>query len=352
MIPLFKPYMPNLPELQDILMSGSLAYGKYTTAFEESLKKYLKTEYVLVTNTFSAAISVSVTALGLKFADEVVASPMGCLVSIQPYLTSGLKVKWCDVDPYSGTLNPDAVRKSITSKTKAIIHNHFCGYPGYIDEINEIGKEYGIPVVDDGIEGFGSEYKGKIMGNCGTDVTVFSLSAVRIPNTIDGGVIVFKNEEFYKKAIRIRDNGIDRTIFRDEMGEISPLCDINEIGYSATMSNVNAYIGLQQMKMVPELLTKQRENAKNWDAYFDNDGYNQGIDAKDTMPNYWVYGVRSNDKISFMRKFRELGYYASGVHINNNIYSVFGDKVELPGVTDFYKHFVALPCGWWLGDNG
>jgi len=304
---------------------------------------------VLVTNTFSSAISVVVTTLGLNFKDEVIASPMGCLVSTQPYVAAGLKVKWCDVDSERGTLSPECLRKSITKSTKAIIHNHFCGYPGYIDEVNAIGKEFAIPVIDDGIECFGSEYKGKKIGNCGTDVTVFALSAVRIPNTIDGGIIIFKDKEHYEKAIRVRDSGIDRTKFRDELGEISPMCDISEIGYSATMSNVNAYIGLQQMEQADTLLEKQKQQADKWKEFFAEQSMYIPIYCAESKPNYWVYGILAEDKVGTIKKFREMGYYASSVHTRNDYYSVFGkQKVSLCGVDEFYKKFVALPCGWWM----
>ena len=351
MIQLFKPYMPVLPELNEILYSGKLASGEYTKCFEDSLKDYFQTPYVLVINSFSLAISVTVTTLGLTFGDEIIASPMGCLASNQPYLAAGMKVKWCDIDPLRGTLCPDALRKTISPKTKAIVHNHFCGYPGYIDEINAIGSEFGIFVIDDGIECFGSEYKGKKVGCCGTDVTIFSLSAVRLPNAIDGGVIVFKSEEHYKKALRIRDCGIDRSIFRDELGEISAKCNISEIGYSATMSNVNAYIGFQQMTRLSELLSLQRENARKWDAVLHECKTICSLSADGTLPNYWVYGLRADNKREYIKKFREKGFYASSVHINNNIYSAFGEQVELLGVSDFYNHFLAIPCGWWMGEN-
>ena len=351
MISLFKPYMPELPKINEILQSGKLAGGEYTNAFEESLKKYFNEEYLIVTNTFSSAISVASTTLGLKFGDEVIMSPMGCLVSTQPYAAMGFKTVWCDVDPKRGTLSPDALRKVISSNTKAIVHNHFCGYVGYIDEINAIAREYGIPVIDDGIECFGSEYKGRKIGHCGTDVTVFSLSAVRIPNTIDGGIIIFKKEEDYKKALRVRDSGIDRAKFRDNIGEISPECDISEIGYSAVMSNVNAYIGFEQMKIADELLKKQRENAQKWIKRLSQNDSVELVEAGDSTPNYWVFAVLADNKKETILSFREQGFYASGVHINNNIYSVFGDMRELDGVSEFYSKFVALPCGWWLGDN-
>ena len=349
MVPLFKPFMPDLPLMDSILHSGALAYGSYTKQFEEKLKEFFNTQFLIVTNSFNTAISVALTTLGIVPGDEVIASPMACLASTQPYLSSGLSVRWADIDPQTGTLSPESVRQQISSKTKAIVHNHFCGYPGYIDEINAIGQEAGIPVIDDGIECFGSEYRGKKIGNCGTAVTVFSLTAVRFCNCIDGGVVIFNDEEHYRKSLLIRDCGIDRPHFRDELGEINPDCDISLVGYSATMSNVNGYIGLKQMEVIDSLIQKHREQAKKWRDIYDFQSTAIPIYREDCNPNYWVYGLLANDKTETIKSFRKMGYYASGVHIRNDIYSVFGKQdVSLSGVDEFYKSFVAIPCGWWM----
>lgn len=349
MIPLFKPYMPDVPDIEKILHSGALSYGEYTKQFEDKLRKYFGTPLLMVTNTFYSAISVLLATLGFSRDDNVISSPMACLVSTQPYLSNGLKVCWADVDPNTGTLDPDSVRERIKKNTKAIIHNHFCGYPGYIDEINAIGKEFGIPVVDDGIECFGSEYKDKKIGNCGSDVTVFSLSAVRFCNCNEGGILIFKDKELFEKALIIRDSGIDRSRFRDNLGEINPDCDISLIGYNAMMSNVNSYIGLKQMEHVSDLLESHRSQAKKWDSFFENKKGFQVLNTKHSKPNYWVYGILSDNKIETIKSFRQQGYYASGVHVRNDIYSVFGKQdVELKGTSEFYKSFVALPCGWWM----
>ncbi len=351
MIPLYKPHMPPLPELDDILHSGQLAYGKYAKAFERSLERFFGEDaYVLAANSFHMAISVAISLLEIHPSDEVIASPMACLASTQPFASQGIKVRWADIDPYTGTLNPDSVRKKIHVNTKAIIHNHFCGYPGYIDEINAIGKEYGIPVIDDGIECFGSEYKGRKIGNCGTDITIFSFNAVRIPNTVDGGAIIIKDPKLYRKAELIRDCGIDRKNFRDDLGEINAECDITLTGYSATMSDVNAYIGLQQMGSIKRILKAQRQQAAVWKKELEEKEDIKILQRREINPNYWVFGILAPDKRKCIQDYREKGWYASGVHLNNNVYSVFGKEETLPGVQEFYKHFVALPCGWWIGE--
>lgn len=348
MIPLYKPFMPETPQVNEILQSGQLAYGKYGRAFEEQLSHYFETRNVLVTNTFNMAILVALTTLEVKAGDTVIVSPMACLASTQPLLSIGVNIQWADVDPSTGTLSPDSVKSLMYTNPKAIIHNHFCGYPGHIDEINAIGIEYGIPVIDDGIEAFGSEYKGKKIGNVGSDVTIFSFNPVRIPNTLDGGAVIFKDEQLFEKSKLIRDAGIDRTRFRDNLGEISANCDITLIGHSATPMEINTYIGTQQMKHVHHLLEQQRTNAARWRNYFSNDSSVNLVTCNHSNPNFWVFGILAEDKIKMMKEMRSKGYYASGVHINNNIYSVFGKSEVLPGVEYFNNHFIAMPCGWWF----
>ncbi|MFA6142007.1 MAG: DegT/DnrJ/EryC1/StrS family aminotransferase [Candidatus Omnitrophota bacterium] len=136
MIPLYKPYMPaELPELNAILHSGALAYGEKGKQFEQKLSSFIGIEQLIIVNSFNSAVLVALSTLGIKSGDEIIASPMACLSSNQPPVTIGTKVIWADVDPATGTLDPESVKQKITSKTKAILHNHFCGYPGYIDEL-------------------------------------------------------------------------------------------------------------------------------------------------------------------------------------------------------------------------
>jgi len=351
MIPLFKPYMPDeLPELNAILHSGALAYGKWGKLFEQKLGEYIGENRIATMNSYNSAMLVALAVIGVKPGDEIIASPMSCLASNQPFATQNLKVVWADIDPKTGTLCPKSVKSKITSKTKAIFHNHYCGYLGYIDEINQIGREKGIVVVDDAIEAFGSEYNGKRMGNTGTDMTVFSFQTVRLPNTLDGGAIAFNSDDLYQKAILIRDYGIVRNRFRDELGEISPNCDIAIPGYGATLSDVNSYLGVLQMQKIEELIQIQKGNALKWETILPDKINNFDFInlTPDKSPNYWVFGILASDKIELIKQFRNEGFYASGVHLPNTYYSAFGTYKSLSGVDEFYLKFLAIPCGWWL----
>jgi len=351
MVPIFKPYMPKgiISEIKEILYSGNLAFGRHGKSFEEAICRHLDNDKVITVSSYNHAMLIVLSALGLKPEDEVIASPVSCLASNQPFVTKNLRVIWADVNPLTGSLCPEDVRKKITSKTKAIFHNHFCGFVGDVDAINSIATEYGLFVVDDCIEAYGAEYKGKKMGGPFSQVSVFSFQTVRLPNTIDGAAITFRDNDLFEKAKKIRDYGIDRARFRDTFGEISANCDIEVEGYGALINEVNSYIGLSQMGDIDSLLKKQRQNALSWDEKISNSEGLQPIHInRNVKPNFWVYGVLCENKGRALEHFRKQGWYATGVHINNNIYSVFRSKGELNGVNDFMNKYLALPCGWWV----
>jgi len=354
MIPIFKPYMPSNieSELMKILNSGQLAYNHYGKEFENRLGAFIGNDKIITTATYNQALLMVLSVLDLKPGDEIIASPVSCLASNQPFAIKGLSIRWIDVDPLTSTMDVSLLRGLISSKTKAIFNNIFCGYAGDLDEVYNIGKEFGIPVIDDCIEGFGTKYKGKYTGNTGADITVFSFQTVRLPNTIDGGALTFKDEKLFEKAKLVRDYGIDRSNFRLPNGEINPECDITLEGYGATMSEFNSYIGLKQMDKLDGLFQIQAHNAEYW-----NNFYKERSDVKPLhinkgcKPNFWVYGVLAEDKFQFIEEMKRVGYYATGVHVNNNIYSVFKNKIDLQGVNEFMKKFVAIPSGWWITEE-
>ena len=147
MIPIFKTYMPQglTAELESVLYSGNLAYGKIGKQFEQSITNYIGSKNVLTVSTYNQALLIILSTLGLKPGDEVIASPVSCLASNQPFAIKGLKVVWADVEPNTGAIDVEDVKSKISNKTKAIFHNHYCGFLGNINEINEclaIGQKW------------------------------------------------------------------------------------------------------------------------------------------------------------------------------------------------------------------
>ena len=351
MINLFKVFAPEHflgNELDQIIRSGNLTSGNQVRLFEQELRQFIGNPFLLVTGNNTYASLIALALCDLKNGDEVIASPMACLASNQPVLNFGAKLVWADIDPATGSLDPTDVKRKITSRTKAILHYHWGGYPGYISEINQIGAVHGIPVIDDAIESFGSKYQSNMLGNTGTTMTTFSFQTVRLPNSIDGGAIAFSNESLFKRALRMRDFGITRDTFRDDLGELSIHSDITSLGYNAIMNEVSGYIGRKVMEATPDLISRQRINGQKWDLYFQEHAGVPLVKRKEILPNYWIYSYLSENRDNDLKAFRNKGFYASKVHIRNDYYSCFGDfDPSLKGVSEFAEKQISLPSGWW-----
>lgn len=358
MVPLFKVYTPpDIDEgLLEIVHSGQLTTGKNVRAFEGAVKEFLGTESeVVATNTYNSAANILWQMLALSPDDEVIASPMSCLASNQPLALTNCKIIWADIDNTVGSLCPDDVRRKMSTNTKAILHYHWCGYPGRIDEILSIAKEYGVVVIEDAIETFGATYKGRKIGNTGADFTLCSFQAVRLPSTIDGGALICKHGATTTTARLLRDYGIDRKIFRDELGEINPACDISLPGYGATMNEISGYLGVKAMKELPQLLERQLAHSIQNIHWLQSIGVSNmtSLDTTDIVPNYWVQSFLTPTQDKHLRQIRSSGRYASKVHIRNDRYSVFKKSNDLVadglrGVNSFSKEVLSIPCGWWL----
>ncbi|RJX72384.1 aminotransferase class V-fold PLP-dependent enzyme [Vibrio sinensis] len=353
MVPIFRVFMPEGLEdgINKILYSGQLSYGTYTKDFEKKLQLYVGNKKLLTTSCNSVFFALKL--IGIEPGDEVIASPMSCLMSTQPVKYAGAKVVWADIDPLTGSLDPKDVERKISKKTRAIIHYHWAGIPGYIDEINQIARDNKIFVIEDATESFGAEYKGNKIGNNGTDIVCFSFTPVRLPNAIDGGGLAIRDQSLFEKALLVRDLGVNRSIFRDQFGEISESCNIDVIGDSSAMNNISGFVGSSQMPYVDLLLKQQRINAERWEAYFENNSNVQFIRKRnECTPSYWAYTILSECRDELLLELRGKGIYASKVHVRNDIYSIFGrNACHLQGVNEFSRKQLNLPCGWWVEES-
>ena len=352
MIPLYKVYMP--PNIEDslikLLYSERLAFGEHNELFEERLRKYLGTSLVITTNTNNSAMILALKLAGVKVGDDVLASPISCLATNAPVKTVGANIVWIDVNPSTGCIDSEKLEGYLTRKTKAIIHYHWVGYPGDINEINSFARKKGLKVIEDASEAFGAEYKGRKIGNTNSDFVCFSFNPVRIINTIDGGALSIRAKDDFERAKLLRDYGIDRKKFRDKMGEINPNSDITEAGHHFLMNNLSGYLGFVQILDIDRRLKRVRSNARFYDKKLSVIPQLKPLRVSPRkQPSYWVYTILAEDRDNLLIFLRENQIYASKVHMRNDIYSCFGPlKNKYPGIEEFSKKYLSIPCGWWL----
>lgn len=348
MIPLVKTNIADkelmMPAIEQVLYSGYVASGQAVKDFEKELREYIGNPYVLALNSGTAALHIALSILNVGPGDEIISTPMTAEPTNTTIAITGAKVVWADVDYETGLLSPASIREKITEKTKAIMLVHYAGMVCDMDEINQISKEYDIPVIEDAAHAFGSKYNGKIIGS-NSRFTCYSFQAIKQLTTVDGGAIAFTNPEDMAEAMRLRWFGLDRTVSRMEN-------DIKRVGYKYEMNNVIATIGSVQLKNYPSICDRYISNGRFYDKEFAGvSGVTLIPYYNNTEPSYWLYTMKVERREAFIKMMEANGVIVSPLHHRTDTHSVFSEsKCELPNMDRFYSEFVHIPCGWWVTD--
>jgi len=349
MIPIVKPYLPPaedlMPAIQETLYSGYIAEGEKVYEFEKEFGEYIGNPLALSLNSGTAALHIALLMVGIQPGDEVISTVLTAEPTNVAIKLVGGKVVWADVQKDTGLLDPVSVRSKITDKTKAILLVHYAGMVCDMDEFNKISKEFNIPIIEDAAHAMGAKYNGEMIGS-NSAYTIFSLQAIKHMTTVDGGFLTVKSEDKYNQGRLLRWFGLDKKVARLEN-------DIKFPGYKYHMNNVNATIGLIQMKYVREIIGKYISNGKFFDSALENISGVQLLDYNpNTDPSYWLYTMKVDDRENFIKMMADNGITASELHLRNDRHSLFKEsETELPVFDDFYKKMVHIPCGWWINED-
>ena len=374
-IPLFKVFMADTaaPEVTKVLESGYIGQGPKVDTFEEDLKQYFGNDYVQTVNAGTSALHLALHLLkkpathqqnfdgvafwdqqwpGLEPGDEVLATAMTCTASNWPILANGLKIKWVDIDPETLNMDLDDLARKITPKTKVIMLVHWGGYPNDLDKVKKIQEKayrmYGFKpaVIEDGAHSFGSEYKGKRIGNHG-NLTMFSLQAIKHITSIDGGVLSSPHKELHQRGKLIRWYGIDRD---GDRKDFRCEADIEEWGYKFHMNDVCATVGIENLKHADNIISKHKENAAYYDEHLQNvDKVTLLKREKGFDSAFWIYSLKVEDRDKFYKHMDECGIAVSQVHERNDKHTCVREfQSNLPSLDATIDKIVSIPVGWWL----
>ncbi len=332
--------------LKAVLFNGYIGQGPRVEEFERQLACRFGNPNVLTLNSGTSALMLALRLANAGHGDEVISTPMTCTATNAPILAMGATIVWADIDPATGNIDPRDVQRKITAKTKAIMAVHWGGYPCDIDELNRIGKKHHIKVIEDAAHAFGATYHERPIGSH-SDFSCFSFQAIKHLTTVDGGALVCRNTKDYKRGKLLRWYGIDRQAKRQDFRcEL----DIKEYGYKFHMNDVNAAIGLEQLKYVDGIVRKHRKNAAYYRKHFAGLNRLTLLEAKpDRQGSYWLFTVRVRNRPQFIRKMKDAGIVVSQVHARNDTHTAFAHyRRSLPGVDEFTAEQVCIPVGWWI----
>lgn len=248
-------------ELMDVLESGILMrYGFdgmrkghwKAKELEAAICETFGSRYAQLTSSGTAALTTALSALEIGYGDEVITPAFTFVASFEAVLSVGALPVLVDVDD-TLTLDPQAVRKAITPKTKAIMPVHMCGSMADLDELMQICKESNLVLLEDACQSIGGTYKGKHLGTIG-DAGTFSFDFVKTMTCGEGGVVMTNREDLYIKSDGYTDHGHDHK-GADRGADLHPF-----IGYNYRISELHAAVGLAQVRRLPEFLEQQKKN--------------------------------------------------------------------------------------------
>ena len=244
----------------------------------------------------------------------------------------------------------DDLERKIGPKTKAIIAVHWGGYPIDLDRLKLIQEKskniYGFKpaVIEDGAHSFGSEYKGKKLGNHG-NMVMYSLQAIKHITAIDGGLLILPHQELYNRAKLIRWYGIDRDGNRKDF---RCEADIEEWGFKFHMNDVCATVGIENLKHAEWIIGKHRDNAKFYDQ---NLKEVKGITLLDRHEGhdsaFWIYSMLVENRDEFYKYMKDCGIVVSQVHERNDKHTCVREfRSHLPNLEKIIGKVVSIPVGW------
>ncbi len=351
-IPLFRIEWDekDIEAVAEVIRSGAYwCTGAEIEEFEEAIADYLGVRHCMVFNSGGSALLALMHAHGFGPGDEIIVPSFTFIATPYAPLYVGARPIFADIEEDSFGLDPTAVERKITGKTKAVMPIHYGGMPCRINELKEITDERDLILIEDAAESFGAEIKGVKVGTLG-ESGMFSFCHNKVFTTSEGGCVVTNDEALVEKLALFRSYG--RVMSGDYFSHSIGL-DYVSVGHNLRMSTILASLGLSQLKRVDENIQKRRENARYLNQ---NLGRIEGIEVF-TPPNddyFCVYQMYTLRILEGEQKRNELMEYLRERGISNKVYfdpvhsySVFRNQgysdVDLPVTEELSSQVLTLP---------
>jgi perosamine synthetase len=251
MIPIASPGIgkEEIDAVVGVLKSGSLVQGKMVKAFEGGFSSYIGSKHGVAASSGTSALVAGIEALGIKEGDEVITTPFTFIATSNAVLYNRAKPVFADIDGRTFNIDPASIERNITGKTKAVLIVHLYGQPCKMREIKDICDSHGLLLVEDCAQAHGAEYEGRKVGTFG-ELSMFSFYATKNMVTGEGGMVLTDDAALAEK-VRVIVN----------QGQVNRY-DHVMVGYNSRMTEMQAAMGIEQLRKLGEMNRKRAENAK------------------------------------------------------------------------------------------
>ena len=264
-VPVTKPYIGENEKklISEVIDSGWVSQGVKVAEFEKQFADYVGAQYAVATTSCTTALHAALSVSGIGHGDEVIVPSLSFIATANAVVHCGAATVFVDIDPMTCNIDVNKIEDAITKKTKAIMPVHQMGLPAEINSIHKIANRHGIKVIEDAACAIGSVYKGKKIGAHG-NVACFSLHPRKVITTGEGGMITADNAEFASRLRRFRHHGMSISDIERHKSNKIIIESYPEIGYNYRMTDIQAAMGLAQLKKLPFILKKRREIAAQY----------------------------------------------------------------------------------------
>ena len=340
----------EIKEVVKTLRSGWLTMGPKTVEFEKLIAKYTGAKYAIAVSSCTAALHLSLIALGIGKGDEVITTPFTFAATANVILQVGAKPVFVDIKKSTYDIDPEQIEKAVTKRTKAIIPVDYAGQPCDIEAILDIAKKHNLFVIEDAAHAIGAEYKGKKIGTFAT-TTCFSFYATKNMTTGEGGTITTNNKKLAEKLKILRLHGMSKDAWKRYSKKGSWYYEIEECGWKYNMTDIQAALGIVQLKKLDKFNNIRRKYAQIYTRELKK---LEDIITPYEKPNvkhvYYLYPIllENYDRDKFIIKMARNGIQCSvhfiPLHLHPFYRKKFGfKKGDFPNAEWVYEREVSLP---------
>ncbi|OGT36366.1 MAG: UDP-4-amino-4,6-dideoxy-N-acetyl-beta-L-altrosamine transaminase [Gammaproteobacteria bacterium RIFCSPHIGHO2_12_FULL_37_14] len=344
-----------IDEVIACLRSGWITTGPRVAQFTESLKEYFQAPFAMPLTSATAGLHLALLAIGLQPGEEVITTPLTFAATLNTIVLAGGKPILVDIDAKTLNMNVDLLEQAISSRTRAILPVHFAGLPVDVDILYDIAQRHGLRVIEDAAHAIGSEYKGRRIGSFG-DTQVFSFHPNKNMTTGEGGCVVTRDQEMAERIAQLRFHGIDRQAWNRYGKHGSQDYEVVLPGYKFNMTDIQAAIGIHQLKDLNSFITRRNELANRYQEAL-SDWMQWTLPMRpqfDHLHSWHIYTPLINEDIThinrdeFMRAMQErnigTGLHYRAVHLYPFYRQAFGFKLgDFPQAEDVCERIVSLP---------
>ena len=264
----------DITEVEKVLRSDFLTQGPIVPKFEQSVADYCGASHAIAVNSATSALHIACLALDLGPGDWLWTSPNTFVASANCGRYCGADIDFVDIDAKTYNISVDALSekliqaKKLGKLPKIVVPVHFSGQPCDMPAIHELSKHYGFKIIEDASHAIGSSYNQIKVGSCThSDITVFSFHPVKIITTAEGGMALTNDKDVANKIYRLRTHGITKDEIKMEERPKDEIWNYQQIdlGFNYRMNDIQAALGLSQMKRLDKYVKRRQEIAKHYD---------------------------------------------------------------------------------------